>query len=105
MRKALILCCGLVVGGMSTAARADVNGCTLLLCLSSPTSWTSIPECVDPVRSFLSAQKKNKGLSPSCPEQFPGVTSSVAQGARVYTLTSPDGTAQQFSVPVQSPAQ
>jgi hypothetical protein len=85
MRKALILCCGLVVGGMSAAARADGNGCTVLLCLASPTGWTSIPECVSAVRSFLSSLKKSKGISatPNCPEQYSGVTFSVVQGERV----------------------
>ena len=106
MRKALILCCGLLVSGMSAAARADVNGCTVLLCLASPTGWASIPECVDPVRSFLSAQKKSKqgvgsSSTPNCPEQYSGVSSSVVQGERVFTLTAPDGSKQQVTVPAQ----
>jgi hypothetical protein len=101
MRKSImaaVVGCGLLV---SSPASADLSGCTVLLCLASPTSWTSIPECLDPVRSFLSAQKKNKGLSPSCPEQYSGVTSSVVQGDRVYTLTAPDGTTQKVTVPVE----
>ena len=105
--------CGLVCGaasgaaqGLSTgiepAARATSSGCTVLLCLASPTGWASIPECVSPVSSFLEAIKKKKGSStPNCPEQFSGVSSAVVQGERVLTLTGPDGTVQKVTVPAQ----
>jgi hypothetical protein len=106
MRKALILGCGLTVCGMSATALADVMGCTVLLCLASPTGWASIPECVSPVSSFLNAIKKKKASStPNCPEQYSGVTTSVVQGERVYTLTSPDGTIQKIAIPLDAPAQ
>jgi hypothetical protein len=101
MRKRILVVaatCGLLGAG---PALADMSGCTVLLCLLSPTSWTSIPECVSPVRSFLSALKKNKGLSPSCPEQFTRVSQSVVQGERVLTLTLPDGSKQHVAVPAQ----
>ena len=104
MRKALILGCGLLG---SNAAHADVSGCTVLLCLASPAGWASIPECVSPVGSFLNNLKKHKRLTPNCPEQFSGVKSSVVDGERIYTLTAPDGTTQQVTVPVEitAPAQ
>jgi hypothetical protein len=102
MRKALILGCGLAVGGTSPMAQADVAGCTVLLCLASPTGWASIPECVSPVSSFFNAIKKKKASStPNCPEQFSGVSSAVVQGERVLTLTGPDGTVQKVTVPAQ----
>ncbi len=95
---AMVTGCGLL--GASPAV-ADVSGCTVLLCLASPTGWASIPECLAPVQSFVAAQKKRKGHAPNCPEQFSGVASSLVQGERVYTLTLPDGTKQHVTVPAQ----
>jgi hypothetical protein len=98
-KLAVIIGCGLL---LASPASADVSGCTVLLCLASPTGWASIPDCVSPVSSFLNALKKKKGSStPNCPEQYSGVASAMVQGERVFTLTLPDGSVQKVAVPAQ----
>ena len=106
MRKrilALATGCGLLA---ALPASADMSCCTVLLCLASPKGWASIPACVDPVRSFLSAQEKSLrgvGLSrmPNCPGRYTGATSAVVRSQWADTLTAPDGTTQHLTRPTR----
>ena len=45
-------------------AKADDDGCTVLLCLSNPAGWSAVTECVPPVQRALKSMAK--GRVPLC---------------------------------------
>ena len=45
-------------------AKADDEGCTVLLCLSNPAGWSAVADCVPPVQRALKAIAK--GRLPQC---------------------------------------
>lgn len=49
------------------AARADVFGCTVLLCMMNPSGWASVPSCVQPVQTAFNLVARRQPW-PQCPE-------------------------------------
>lgn len=59
--SAVILPLCLTVSG---EAKANDEGCTVILCLSNPAGWAAVAECIPPVQRALKAMAK--GRLPQC---------------------------------------
>lgn len=68
-------CAVAVAAAMPTPARA-VDGCLVLLCLAAP-SWSSIPQCVSPVRQLFRDLARGKPF-PTCAMSGAGNTAGNA---------------------------
>jgi hypothetical protein len=77
---------------LSTPARA-ADGCLVLLCLAAP-SWSSIAQCVDPVRQVLRDLARGRPF-PSCPMSGAGNT------ARQDWASPPDFCPPQYTVTME----
>jgi hypothetical protein len=80
-------------------AKADVQGCTVILCLASPTGWAGIAECVGPVSAYIKQSKKSKSR-PSCPEGESSSAFEVVDGVRYLVVTGADGSQTRLAVPL-----
>jgi hypothetical protein len=70
------------------AARADVFGCTVLLCMMNPAGWASVPSCVQPVQTAFNLVARRQPW-PQCPEAN---IAARAGAANSVDITGPDGT-------------
>lgn len=72
-----------LLGGVPTApAKADQFGCTVLLCMSNPAGWASVPYCVFPVQTALQQLAKGKSW-PQCPEAQSGSGTITPAGSLI----------------------
>lgn len=61
-----------ILGGLTpTPARADVFGCTVLLCMANPAGWASVPACIQPVQTAMNLRARRQPW-PQCPEAAAG---------------------------------
>ena len=79
IRNAYIFALCLTISG---DAKADDEGCTVILCLSNPAGWSAVAECVPPVQRALKAMAK--GRMPQC--TFSG---GAGTDARIVWVTEP----------------
>ena len=78
-----------MLGVMAPAiARADVFGCTVLLCMMNPASWASVPSCVQPVQTAFNLVVRRQPW-PQCPEAN---IAARAGASNSVDITGPDGT-------------
>ncbi len=82
----------------STPASADQFGCTVLLCMSNPQGWASVPVCVQPVQLAFSLAARGRGW-PQCPEA--NMSAQQSQTPNSVDVTTKDGTR---TVPVEPTA-
>lgn len=78
-----VLCCA-----GPASARADVFGCTVLLCMMNPAGWASVPSCIQPVQKAFNLVARRQSW-PQCPEAN---IAARAGGANSVDITGPDGT-------------
>lgn len=70
------------------SARADVFGCTVLLCMMNPQGWASVPACVQPVQTAFNLAARRQPW-PQCPEAN---LSAQSAGPNDVDITGKDGT-------------
>lgn len=68
--KKLVVVLFLTAAMFSQSVLADEWGCKLLLCLSNPAGWGSVPDCHPPVEKYLACAHLLFGACgfPTCPE-------------------------------------
>jgi hypothetical protein len=90
-RNAYIFALCIIVSG---EAKADEEGCTVLLCLSNPAGWAAVQECIPPVQRALKAMAK--GRMPQC--TFRGAV--AGSDARIVFVTEPTTSRAEDGQPV-----
>ena len=83
----------LLVGGLLSAPARAADGCLVLLCLAAP-SWSSIAQCVDPVRQVLRDLARGRPF-PSC------AMSGAGNTARQEWASAPGFCPPQYTVTVE----
>lgn len=71
-----------------TAARADVFGCTVLLCMMNPAGWALVPSCIQPVQTAFNLVARRQPW-PQCPEAN---IAAHAGASNSVDITGRDGT-------------
>ena len=75
----------------SPFAFASLHGCTVLLCLLNPNGWSSVGECVDPIKKLFHDLKKLRPF-PSCDSSDGNDGSSYVKPITSHYDSCPTGT-------------